>query len=69
MKCKNCGHEIWEGRYGNWVHKFSNMSKCSGDDKEITNCPCTNPEPEESKRDILNEQVFDLNNISTEREK
>ena len=43
MKCKNCNHEIWKSRFG-LVHKHSNREQCSGDCKEITNCPCDNPE-------------------------
>ncbi len=45
-KCKNCGHEIWEIYHSKeWLHKHSNSTYCSGDDKKIQNCDCTNPEP------------------------
>ncbi len=45
QKCKNCGHQIWI-KYGyGYVHRHSNVVICSGDEKEITNCPCTNPQP------------------------
>ncbi len=42
-KCKNCGHEVWY-RFEGLVHKYSNNIKCSGDGKDIINCPCPNPE-------------------------
>ena len=43
-KCKNCGHEVWY-RFEGLMHKYSNNLKCTGDGKNIINCPCTNPEP------------------------
>ena len=48
--CINCGHQIWM-KYGyGYVHKYLNVMDCSGDEREITKCSCSNPKPFNPKK-------------------